>query len=101
MRFDKSDAEADLDELIILHRAIFGLHPLGHHAFVESIDKLLFYLRKRVQRLGIMADLDECVTLGRGALAMHEPSEPGYATCFRRLVADVHTMYALRSRKRL
>ena len=92
LRFEKLEAPADLDDLIILNRDILDLHPLGHNGRIKSIDGLLLHLRKRYKRLGMISDLNECITLGRIALELRKPGDPGHTTCFRYLVADLQSM---------
>ena len=53
----------------------------GHHDHADSIDKLLLLVRMRIQRHGIPADLDECISLGRSALASCQPVNPRRAPC--------------------
>ena len=70
LRFEKLEASADLNDLVTLHRAILDLHPPNHKEHVKSVDELLFYFRKRGEKLGMIADLDECITRGRVALGL-------------------------------
>ena len=89
LRFERLEAPADLDDLIILNRAILDLHPPGHNDRAKSIDELLLHLCKRSERLGMITDLDECITLGRIALGLRKLGDSDHATCFRHLVADL------------
>ena len=78
-----------MDDLVDLHRAILDLHPPNHEGHVKSVDELLFYLRKRGEKPGMVADLDECITRGRVALGLYTPGDSDYAPRFRHLVADL------------
>ena len=68
-------------------------HPQGHHDHAESVDKLLLLLRKRIQRHDTAADLDECISIGRSALAFCEPGNPGCATYLHDFVTDLHNRF--------
>ena len=84
-----------MDDLITLNRAILDLHPSGHDGRVKSIDKFLLHLRKRRESFGMASDLAECVMLERIALGLHQPGDPGHATCHymhRHLVDDLQCM---------
>ena len=84
-----------MDDLITLNRAILDLHPSGHDGRVKSIDKFLLHLRKRRESFGMASDLAECVMLESIALGLHQPGDPGHATCHymhRHLVDDLQCM---------
>ena len=84
--------ESDLNDLITLKQAISDLRLPGHCDHAKSMDGLLLYIRKRAQILGMAADLNECVALGRVALGLHKQGDPDYATCLGDLISDLHSM---------
>ncbi|KIM53321.1 hypothetical protein SCLCIDRAFT_65445, partial [Scleroderma citrinum Foug A] len=51
-----------------ISRAALKLCPTGHPAHVMSLTTLAAFLRRRFQQQGVVADLDEAITLCQEAL---------------------------------
>jgi len=90
-QFEKLQAAADLDENFYLLNAIPDLHQ-DRHDHAKSIDKPHPLVRERIQKHVMSADLDECISLGRSALAFCNPRNPGRAT-LHDLATDLHSRF--------
>lgn len=85
LRFQKLKEKKDLDDLIKIHRTILDLHPEESADRAKATDELLLHLRNR----GMVADLNDCITLGRSALE-RKPVDSDHSTCLRHLIIDIY-----------
>ena len=83
------EATFDLEELITLHQTILDLYPPDQYDHTVSMDKLLLHIRQRAQTFGIKATLEECIAVGRSALALPDTGNPSQPTCIHRLVSEL------------
>ncbi|KAI6006545.1 hypothetical protein F5J12DRAFT_913099 [Pisolithus orientalis] len=78
----------DLNEAITSHRAALESQPLGNHKRSSTLD-LAACLSKRYDRQGIVADLEEAITLSRAVLALCPPGHPDRGISFSNLARDL------------
>ena len=66
----------DLEEVIMYHREVLTLHPLGHSDHSSSLENLANVVLTCYKKLGRMKDLEEVITFNREALSICSLGHP-------------------------
>ena len=85
-RYSRDKAVADLEEMIMLKRAMLELQPTEHPERPSSVISLENDIVEMMDKSRTEVDLDKAITLGREMVALHLPGGPRRPGPLRKLI---------------
>ena len=85
-RYNRDKATADLEEMIMLKRAMLDLQPTEHPERPSSVTSLENDIMEMMDKPCTEVNLDKTITLGREMMALHLPGGPRHSGPLRKLI---------------